>query len=451
MPALSSRAVAVLVVQECVESKHSLSALLPHHLAALKDNQRPLAQEISFGVLRWYFRLNPLLSNMLSKPLRGKKITVHYLLLTGLYQILYLDKAEYATVKETVNICDELKLSWAKSLVNAILRRFLREKETLLTEINDSWESVYAYPEWLIKQIKNSWKDQFRKSEPLLIESILDAANQRPPMTIRINSKYERADYLSSLDKNNIAYCKQHTFIPETVILEKPHGVEQLPFFSSGGVSVQDGAAQLAAVLLAPQAGDRILDACAAPGGKTMHLYERQMKLEKIVALDVSAERLERIRENRQRLNVPAEKIELLAADASRSDWWDGQLFDRILLDAPCSATGVIRRHPDIKLLRRSEDIAELSSLQAQILVNCWTMLKPGGSLLYATCSILRQENDWQTAAFVKRIQNISNDIQEIPIHAEWGHAMPVGRQILPGEHQMDGFYYALFRKELAA
>ncbi|MCU7837293.1 MAG: 16S rRNA (cytosine(967)-C(5))-methyltransferase RsmB [gamma proteobacterium symbiont of Taylorina sp.] len=445
---LSSRAVAVLVVQECIESKHSLSAVLPRYLDQLKENQRPLAQEISFGVLRWYFRLNPLLSKMLTKPLRGKKITVHYLLLAGLYQINYLDKAEYATVKETVNICDELQLSWAKGLVNAILRRFLREKGTLLNTLDASWESLYAYPEWLIKQIKLSWKDIVKHSEQLSIAGILDAGNQRPPMTIRVNAQYKLTDYQLSLEKSGIPYCLQETCAPEAITLEKPVAVEQLPFFSSGGVSVQDAAPQLAAALLAPQAGDRILDACAAPGGKTMHLYEKQMELEKIIALDVSRERLERVRENSLRLNVPAEKIDLIAADASHSDWWDGQLFERILLDAPCSATGVIRRHPDIKILRRLQDITDLTALQAQILDNCWAMLKPGGTLLYATCSILRSENDQQTVAFIERIQNSSNDIQEIPINVDWGHAMSVGRQILPGEHNMDGFYYALFKKD---
>lgn len=447
----SSRSIAVLVVQECIESGHSLSTLLPDYLEKLDEKQRPLAQEISFGVLRWYFRLNPLLAKMLTKPLRGKKIIVHYLLLVGLYQLNYLDKVDYATVKETVNICDELQLSWAKGLVNAILRRFIREKEQLLLAVDYSWESVYAYPEWLIKQIKSSWNDSIKQFDKTSIQSILEAGNDRPPMTIRVNSRYSPVEYMDSLEKAGISYFTHDEAFPaETIVLKNPVAVEKLPYFSSGGVSVQDGAAQLAAVILAPAAGDRILDACAAPGGKTMHLYERQAQLEKIVALDVSENRLQRVKENALRLNVPMEKIALITADASQSDWWDGQLFDGILLDAPCSATGVIRRHPDIKVLRREQDIAALNILQAKILDNCWSMLKPGGRLLYATCSILRAENDQQISAFLKRTQQKFADIEEILIAADWGLAMPAGRQILPGENHMDGFYYALLKKTSA-
>ena len=452
--AVAPRAVAVLVVQECIESGHSLSAVLPNSLDKLKDIQRPLAQEISFGVLRWYYRLNPLLKTMLSKPLRGKKRTVHYLLLVGLYQINYLDKADYVVVKETVNSCDELQLCWAKGLVNAILRRFIREKEVLLEKLNSSWDCLYAYPEWLVNDIKLSWKDLAKQSQDLDIETILTAGNQRPPMTLRINRQQKLDDYKAKLAELDIGFFDYAVKDQTSLVLDKPVSVEKLPLFTSGGVSVQDGAAQLAAGLLAPEAGDRILDACAAPGGKTMHLYEQQPMLEKIIALDVSAERLERVRENSHRLNVPAEKIDLIAADASRRDWWDGQLFDRILMDAPCSATGVIRRHPDIKVLRRAEDIAALSRLQAQILNNLWSMLKPGGLLLYATCSILRAENDQQILNFLSDKQEHSadksaeNGAEEILIEAEWGHKMPVGRQILPGENNMDGFYYALLKKQ---
>jgi len=455
---LSSRAIAVLVVQDCVESGLSLSALLPKYLERLELQKRPLAQEISYGVLRWYFRLNPLLAKMLTKPLRGKKLTIHYLLLVGLYQINYLDKVDYATVKETVNVCDELQLSWAKGLVNAILRRFIREQESLLAELECSWESFYAYPEWMSKQIKLSWNDSIKQFNNTSIQSILEAGNCRPPMTIRVNSQHSPANYKKSLEEVGIScslpaegsLAAEGSFPAETITLEKPVAVEQLPFFSSGGVSVQDGAAQLAAMILDPQKGDRILDACAAPGGKTMHLYERQNQLQKIIALDVSETRLERVKENSLRLNVPPEKIALLVADASQSDWWDGQLFDCILLDAPCSATGVIRRHPDIKVLRREADIAVLNTLQEKILDNCWTMLKPGGKLLYATCSILRSENDQQISAFLARTKQQFNNIEEVFIEADWGHVMSSGRQILPGESDMDGFYYALMKKTLS-
>lgn len=443
---LSSRAMSVLIVQECIESGHSLSAILPHALDKLKEIQRPLAQEISFGVLRWYYRLNPLLTKMLTKPLRGKKLSVHYVLLIGLYQINYLDKADYAVVKETVNSCDELQLSWAKGLVNAILRRFIREKEVLLETLDSSWDCLYAYPEWLVNDIKSAWKDAAKQSQDVDIEAILTAGNQRPPMTLRISRRQNLDDYKVKLAELDIGFFDYAVKDQTCLVLDKPVSVEKLPLFATGGASVQDGAAQLAAGLLAPEAGDRILDACAAPGGKTMHLYEQQPLLEKIIALDVSAERLERVKENRHRLNVPAEKIELIAADASCTDWWDGRLFDRILMDAPCSASGVIRRHPDIKVLRRAEDIAALTTLQARILNNLWSMLKPGGLLLYATCSILRAENDQQMLNFLSKKQD--HGAEEVLIEAEWGRKMPVGRQILPGEHNMDGFYYAVLRKE---
>ena len=449
---LSSRAAAVNIIRECIESGLSLGTLLPRYLEQTKVEQRPLAQEISFGVLRWYYRLNPLLSIMLSKPLRGKKKSVHYILLVGLYQLNYLNKADYAVVKETVNTCNELQQSWAKGLVNAILRRFLREKEVLLTELDHSYASRFAYPDWLISAIKNSWK---KIQYPL--ESILDAGNQRPPMTLRINRKFELEAYRKMLNAENIVFSELVTSQHDghTIILDKPVSVDKLPLFAEGAISVQDGAPQLAAGLLEPQPGDLILDACAAPGGKTMHLLEYQSRLKKVVALDISAERLKRVQENSRRLQIPPEKLTLITADASRSDWWDGELFDRILLDAPCSATGVIRRHPDIKLLRREEDIAALTQLQAQIIDKLWQMLKPGGVFLYATCSIIRDENDRQIEAFLNR-QKSSNDendcaaegaAEELLIKADWGRAMPFGRQILPGENNMDGFYYALLRK----
>lgn len=278
------------------------------------------------------------------------------------------------------------------------------------------------------------------------IESILDNGNQRPPMTLRVNQQFELEAYKQMLQDNDILYSETAAqFNPHTIVLLKPVPVDKLPRFSEGALSVQDGAPQLAAGLLSPQQDDLVLDACAAPGGKTMHLFEQQTELKKVVALDVSAERLKRVEENSLRLKIPSEKLVLMTADASRQDWWDGEKFDRILLDAPCSATGVIRRHPDIKLLRREEDISALTKLQAQILDNLWLMLKPGGVLLYATCSIIRDENDHQIEAFLKRQKN--SEAAEIIIEADWGIRMPFGRQILPGEQNMDGFYYALLRK----
>ena len=440
---LSPRSTAALIVQECVESGQSLATLLPRYLDSLNPKQRPLAQEISYGVLRWYYRLNALALNMLSKPLKGKKKRVHYLILTGLYQIIYLDKADYAVVKETVNGCYELKEGWAKGLVNAILRRFLREKEALLSSLDQSLSTQYAYPKWLVKAIQHCWSDSGTD-----IESILDAGNQRPPMTLRVNGQNSPENYKKQLAEKGINFLESALTAdyPFCITLEKPQAVENLPMFLDGGVSVQDGAAQLAATLLNPQANELLLDACAAPGGKTMHLLELQPEMKQLIAMDVSSERLERVKQSSERLKIAQGKLQFLAADATQNDWWDGQLFDRILLDAPCSATGVIRRHPDIKVLRRSDDIAALTTLQSQILDNLWAMLKPGGTLLYATCSILRDENDRQLKAFLER----HDDALEERIDAQWGRPMPVGRQILPGEDNMDGFYYALLNKKTA-
>ncbi len=441
----SSRAAATYIIQECIESGSSLGTLLAYYLEQTKLEQRPLTQEMSFGVLRWYYRLNPLLNSMLSKPLRGKKKSLHYLLLVGLYQIIYLDKVDYAVVKETVNTCIEIQQSWAKGLVNAILRRFIREQETLLAPLDDSYAHRFAYPDWLINQIKASWKG----IRPL--ESILEAGNQRPPMSLRINAQFDYSAYKQQLQEHQLEFtepkiAKTHN---QAIILDKPVAVDKLPLFIEGALSVQDVAPQLAAGLLNPEVGDLILDACAAPGGKTMHLFEYQPAVQKIVALDISTERLQRIQENSIRLNIPSDKLSLITADASEKSWWDGQLFDKILLDAPCSATGVIRRHPDIKVLRREEDIKSLTQLQAKILDNLWQMLKPGGLLLYATCSIIRDENDHQIESFLLGQNAIDDTVIEILIDESWGQTMPFGRQILPSEQNMDGFYYALLKKRL--
>ncbi len=442
------RAMALLVVFECLESGQSLATLLPRYLEPLAEQQRPLAQEISYGTLRWYYRLDAILQKMLDKPLRGKKKIIYYLLLCGLYQILYLDKADYAVVKETVNTCADLQQAWAKGLVNAVLRRFLREQSELLSSLDKSYASRFAYPDWLITRIKLSWQKSAWPQASVTPQSILAAGNQRPPMTLRVHVEEDIFSYQQTLQQLNIG-CTQSPVYNHTLTLDKARPVDELPGFSQGRVSVQDGAAQLAALLLDVGPQQRVLDACAAPGGKTMHIMDSQPQLDSLLALDVSAERLSRVEESRQRLNLSAQKLHLLAADASVQDWWDGRLFDRILLDAPCSATGVIRRHPDIKVLRRDADIAALTVLQAAILDNLWAMLKPGGRLLYATCSILREENDRQIVNFLQRNNDSFKDAGEIPISGNWGYAMPAGRQILPGEQGMDGFYYALLEKQM--
>lgn len=459
---LSARATAVVITQSCVDSGISLSILLPQYLDTLEKQQRPFVQELSYGVLRWYYRIDALLAEMLIKPLRGKKRSVHFILSVGLYQLLMLDKPVYAVVKETVEIAAKLNQGWAKGLINAILRRFLRERKPLLEKLDHSWNTLYAYPDWLVEKIKSDWKEL-----NVDIESILAAGNQRPPMTLRVNQQQQTVDqyqqYLHTQHIPSTALTKCRVdesttgnhplWCENALVLEKPQAVENLPGFNTGLVSVQDGAAQLAARILDAQSSQRVLDACAAPGGKSMHLLELQSALTELVALDISEDRLRLVAENLQRggfLAPSAEpesgksKVQLIIADAAEQSWWDGQLFDRILLDAPCSATGVIRRHPDIKVLRRATDMTELITLQQALLHNLWAMLKPGGTLLYATCSIFREENDLQIDSFFRT----HSDAEEKVIQANWGRSMSYGRQILPGEHQMDGFYYAQLIKQ---
>ncbi len=293
--------------------------------------------------------------------------------------------------------------------------------------------AAVSHPDWLIKQIEQDWPQQ---AQQILLEN-----NQQPPMALRVNlARISRDQYLQQLSEQGIEAVAV-SFCPSAIILDKPVAVDLLPGFAEGLVSVQDTAAQLAAGLLDVQAGHRVLDVCAAPGGKTAHILEHQPQLKELVAVDVDESRMQRVSDTLQRLKLPAT---LVVGDAANpQDWWDGQLFDRILLDAPCSALGVIRRHPDIKLLRRAEDIKPLQALQKNILHAVWPLLAPGGIMLYATCSILKQENEQQIDAFLAE----HPDAVELPIDAAWGFAGSHGRQIMTGESAMDGFYYARLGK----
>ena len=425
------RAIAVSVLTRVLQEGQSLSTLLPHSFQSLPPERRALAQELCYGTLRWTPRLQAMLGLLLDKPLKSKDSDVQSLLLLGLYQLAYMDIPAHAAVSETVAVTALLKKGWAKGLVNAVLRRFQRERQALETALEQDPVAASAHPAWLLQLLQTAWPGQWR--------AITEANNQRPPMTLRVNrSRTSRDEYRQALQAEGFAaVASPHA--PDALTLERPVNVEQLPGFARGEVSVQDSAAQLAASLIAPQPGMRILDACAAPGGKTGHLLEICSDIE-LIALDVEEKRLARVEENLRRLGSRAT---LIAADASSSDWWDGLPFDRILLDAPCSASGVIRRHPDIKLLRQAEDIPRLVALQGAILETLWPMLKPGGILVYATCSVLPQENAGQLANFLGNHDHAT----EWPIEAGWGRAVEVGRQILPDQDRMDGFYYACIEK----
>jgi 16S rRNA (cytosine967-C5)-methyltransferase len=427
----SVRAVAAQVVEQVLTGR-SLSDLMPSALESVVVRDRALLQELCYGTLRWFLRLQGVTRRLLERPLKQKDRVVELLLPVGLYQLLYMRVPAHAAVAETVEAARVLGRPWAAGLVNGVLRRFQREHETLLAEVDNDPELRFAHPRWFVDAVRKAWPESW--------QAILEAANAKPPMTLRVNrSRVDREAYGEQLRQAGIVTTPVAA-VASALVLERALEVDALPGFAEGLVSVQDAGAQLAAELLDLQPGQRVLDACAAPGGKSGHILESAPEVE-LTAVDLDGQRLERVRQNLHRLKLQAS---LLVGDASApAGEWAVPHYDRILLDVPCSATGVIRRHPDIKLLRRPDDIPSLVRRQAQILNNIWPLLKPGGILLYATCSLLPQENEQQLERFLAQ----QRDARERPIAADWGHARTVGRQTLPGEESMDGFYYAVLCK----
>lgn len=415
------RTTAARILQRVLYQGESLSA-------ALLDSEDSMVRDLCYGSLRWHEPLSAIINELLSKQLKKKDKDVECLIRVGLYQIIYQKTPDHAAVGETVSALKGLKKPWAKNLVNAVLRNYIREQENLQKEVQKRQVVKYAFPQWLIHEIKKSWPDNW--------ENILHESNQRAPMTLRVNLKQQtRNEYLEKLQKDNID-AKALNGVATAIKLAKPCNVYDLPGFEKGDVSVQDGAAQLASILLDCKDDMTVLDACAAPGGKTGHILESAKNLE-VIAIDNSETRLERVTQNLQRLKLNATVITADALDTEQ--YAKNKLFDRILLDAPCSATGVIRRHPDIKVLRRKTDIDELRQLQSKMLDALWEKLKPEGILLYATCSILPEENEQQIKAFTKRHDNA----EIMPITK----AQELGWQIFPGEESMDGFYFAKLKK----
>jgi 16S rRNA (cytosine967-C5)-methyltransferase len=425
-----------MISNERLRALHILSALLDNK-RSLTDALRqpivisPFTKELCFGVCRHYFRLQTLADLLVTK--RPKSTEVWVCLLIGLYQLHYLDIADYAVVKETVELLPQVKATWAKGLINAVLRRYCREQLPLIQQLEAQPLYQYGHPEWFIKKIKNEWPHDW--------QAICSANDERPPMSLRVNSRASsRAEYLAQLTLAGIEAAPLQ-FSEQGIRLTEPCDVHDLPGFSEGLVAVQDEAAQLASTLLDLHPGLRVLDACCAPGGKTCHIVETQPDLAACIAVDVDATRLKRVQENLTRLKL---KATLCVGDALKpEDWWDKVLFDRILLDAPCSATGVIRRHPDIKLLRTPKEIAAITLVQHKLLESLWPLLSPGGLMVYATCSIMPEENEHQISAFVER----HADCETITTSRPWGHLLAHGVQILPGEHHMDGFFYSVLKK----
>ena len=428
---MNTRQVAARVLTRVLQDGQSLTAALDAALPSVElDKDRAFIQALCYGVCRYFYRLDFILSELLTKPL--KDVEVKSLALVGLYQLNYMRVKSYAAVSETV--LATRKKPWAKALINALLRSYLRDQVSLEQKADAMQWSAISHPKWLVKQIELDWSDQAK--------SVFVENNQQPPMALRVNlSQISQADYLQQLAEKGIE-ATAVDFCPSAIVLKQSVSVDLLPGFAQGLVSVQDVAAQLAAGLLNVQAGQRVLDVCAAPGGKAAHILESQQRIKRLVAVDIDESRMRRVSENILRLNFSAD---LVVGDAANPEaWWDGEVFDRILLDVPCSALGVIRRHPDIKLLRKPEDIQALRDVQQRILKAVWPLLASDGVMLYATCSILKQENEQQIAVFLDE----HPDAVEVPIAADWGFAVSHGRQILPGDSAMDGFYYALIKKQ---
>lgn len=428
----NTRTVAACVLSRVIGKGNSLSAALPPALTQVAARERGLLQELCYGTLRWYPQLQVLLTRLLRNPLESHEYEVQALLLLGLYQLLHLRLPDYAAVSATVAAARELGKNWATGLINAVLRNFQRRRRVWLAELEGDACGRYAHPDWLLRCLQDDWPEDW--------PAIVTAANTHPPYSLRVNlARLSRQNYLQRLADAGMAAAPA-PFSRAGIILEKATDVDDLPGFAEGLVSVQDTAAQLAAELLALGPGLRVLDACAAPGGKTCHLLETEPTLA-LLALDQDGGRLHPIRDNLQRLGLAATTR---AGDAlAPMDWWDGLPYDRILLDAPCSGTGVIRRHPDIKVLRRPEDIEPLAEQQRALLDGLWPLLKPGGRLVYATCSVLKRENELNLAGFLAA----RADAREDTIVTAWGRPRPQGRQILPGETAMDGFYYCCLSK----
>jgi len=430
------RAAAASLVAATLHEGRSLDDLLANDPDT--GSARGLKRSLAYGTLRWHFRLDAILRQLADRPPDKMPPTLRAVIEVGLFQLLSGETAAHAAVAETVNAARELGHPRAAGFVNAMLRRFQRERDAVLAAVDTDLAVRTAHPGWLVAMLERERPDH--------VTAILEANNEHPPMWLRVNRKrWTVAECEAALAAAGFQ-VQRHPLAPDAVRIEPAADVWCVPGFAEGKVSVQDAAAQLAVELLAPRAGERILDACAAPGGKTCHVLERVDGPCRLTALDVSESRLGRVRDSLARLGLEAE---VRAGDAGDpAGWWDGQPYDRILLDVPCSASGVIRRHPDIKVLRRARDVPALARRQAQLLRAAWGLLAPGGTLLYTSCSVLRAENEAVVGAFLAATPAAVDRTPEATRAwpARPGAAGP-GYQVRPGEAGMDGFYYACLTK----
>jgi len=440
------RAIACQVVHNVVFQQQSLATLLPIASEHVAEKDGPLLQELVFGCCRWYHHLGSIHNQFIEKPLHHNDKLAETLLKVGAYQLLYMRIPSHAALNETVEAAEELGMGNLKGLINAVLRKISLIEATKPDTQSQKEASISSHPLWIQDKIKNNWPDSW--------QDILVQNNQHPPMTLRVNQQFEvnstteansthsnrRSEYLGRLQEAGIE-AHACDFAPWAISLKAPCQVSRLPSFSEGAASVQDEAAQLCCELLDLKPNQKVLDACAAPGGKTCAMLETEPSLN-MLALDADESRGEFISENLNRLGLSAKVATTRAEEVDT--WWDGEQFDRILLDAPCSATGVIRRHPDIKLLRQEGDIKQLAELQLKLLCALWPTLKQGGKLLYATCSVFPQENSRIIERFLK--QEVS--AKYIQIDATWGQDTGFGKQLFPQQDGHDGFFYACLSKK---
>jgi 16S rRNA (cytosine967-C5)-methyltransferase len=411
----------------------SLREVMAHSAPKLTDpRDRALLMALLSEGARWWLRFDAAIDGLLEKPLRHKDPAVHALLVLGLVQLEILELQDYAAVAATVEAVRALKRPQLAGLVNAVLRRWQRERESLLAQLDDGPQTRHAHPAWLAAALARDW--------PAQADRVMSADNREPPLTLRVNrQRSERTILIGQLQAAGYA-ATAHPWLADALVLPHSADVTRMPGFDDGYFAVQDGAAQVGADLADLRDGLRVLDACAAPGGKACHLLERADI--DLTALEFDPARAEQIRQNLMRLRLNA-KIVIGDAGAPKG-WWNGQPFDRILIDAPCSATGVLRRRPDVRLHRRESDIAPMQAQQRRILTALWPLLAPGGRLVYITCSLLRAENE----VIVNELLAAQADAQAVTFTLPAGQAASVGWQILPGDGDLDGMYYAVIEKQ---
>ncbi len=435
----SSRQTALNWLLEVIDGR-SVNELMSRPLDELSPQDVAFAKNLLFGILRYYHQLQTISQNLLQKPLKSKDADVGLVIMIGLYQLKYLSTPDHAAISESVELIKSRKKNWAAGLVNGVLRRFQRESSELEVKLAKSLQYQFSHPGWMVKQLRADWAEE--------ADNILFQNNQKAPMVLRVNtSKVTREKCINNLDQANIP-ASPHPVAPDGIILDSAVDVNLLPGFKEGELTVQDAAPQLAVELLSLKSARRILDGCAAPGGKTGHIIQRAQKAE-VVAVELSENRAKRIEQtlHRMALSATIKVADFLDTNA----WWDGELFDRILLDVPCSASGVIRRNPDIKLHRKVTDLRALVDIQQKMLRKAWEVLSPNGILVYATCSVFKQENEAQMLAFAdflyKQSDNFDWALMPSEVSEQLNARAKVGYQIIPGELGMDGFYLCGIKK----